>query len=447
MKHVLLYISAVLMVFSSCRKSEYELTEKELQVIAANSGGVGTTRWTKDNEYLLDGLVFVNPGQTLEIEEGTVIRAKIGQGANASALIVARGGKIIAQGTKEEPIIFTCEDDDLEGSIDVYTRGLWGGVIMLGNAPVNTSSGESFIEGIPISEPRGIYGGDNPGDNSGILEFVSIRHGGTDLKDGDEINGLTLGGVGKSTRINHIEVISNKDDGIEVFGGNVNMKYISVAFCGDDAFDFDLGYHGKCQFLLAVQGEQVGDCLAEHDGGVNPEDGIPFTVPEIYNATFIGSGESVIHKLITFQDNGGGIYSNSIFVNQELGISVEYTDDISSFDRLEDGDIAFNRNVFYNIADNSFASIGYVVDANGNKINNKREALELSLISSENETEDYGIGYNAYIYSVIPDLIPDSNLQEYSSDWYEWVNFKGAFGSEDYWIEDWTLLYQEGLVQ
>ena len=447
MRKSVLYIFAVLVVLSACRKSDYELSEDELQIVAANAGGVGTTTWTSDKEYLLDGFVFVNPGQTLIIEPGTVIRAKTGQGLNASALVVARGGKIFAQGTKNEPIIFTCEGDDLEGSIDVYTRGLWGGVIILGNAPVNTTSGEAYIEGIPLSEPRGVYGGDNDADNSGVLEYVSIRHGGTDIGTDNEINGLTLGGVGKGTRISHIEVISNKDDGIELFGGTVNLKYISVAFCGDDAFDFDLGYHGKCQFLLAIQGEQVGDCLAEHDGGVSPEDGIPYTIPEIYNATFIGSGQSLIHNLITFQDNGGGIYSNSIFVNQDLGITVEYVGDVSSYERLETGDVTFNKNIFYHVAENTFESLGKVVDQSFNEIQDKSDVLILDLISEGNEIENYGIGYSGSTFKISSDSIPDTNLYTYTSDWYDWVDYKGAFGPEENWIESWTLLSQEGLAE
>jgi len=249
-KSLFLFLSLFLIVSLSCRKGDYYLADK--QVITDNGGGTGTVTWSSDKTYLLDGFVFVNDGQILTIEAGTVIQGKTGQGSLSSALIVARGGKIIAEGSSDRSIVFTVEGDDLEGSVPLESSGLWGGLIILGNATVNTPSGESFIEGLPISEPRGVYGGSFDDDNSGILRFVSIRHGGTNIGEGNEINGLTLGGVGRKTTIDHIEVVSNADDGIEFFGGTVNCSNLAAAFCGDDAFDFDEGYSGKCQFLLGI---------------------------------------------------------------------------------------------------------------------------------------------------------------------------------------------------
>ena len=125
--------------------------------------------WTKDNVYILDGFVFVNDGQTLTIEAGTVVKGKPGQEELASALIVAKGGKIYANGTAAEPIIFTAEADDLEGSVADGAQGLWGGVIVLGKGTTNNSTAEKAIEGIPTSEPRGLYGADPTvaDDNSG----------------------------------------------------------------------------------------------------------------------------------------------------------------------------------------------------------------------------------------------------------------------------------------
>jgi len=164
------YLSLILIIaflFSvSCRKSDIEV---DLTTIIQDDGnGTGNITWEKGQNILLEGFVFVNPGQTLTIEPGTVIRAKTGQAENASALIIARGAKIIAEGTKEEPIIFTVEGDDLKGSVPIESRGLWGGVIILGNAQLNSEFNESKIEGIPLSETRGIYGGSVNNDNSGI---------------------------------------------------------------------------------------------------------------------------------------------------------------------------------------------------------------------------------------------------------------------------------------
>ena len=138
-------------------------------------------------------------GQTLTIEAGTVIKAKPGQQENASALIVAMGGKLIANGTPGLPIIFTSENDDLAGSVPDEANGLWGGLIMLGKAKTNNATVPKQIEGIPTNETRGQYGGNDNFDNSGQLSYVSIRHGGTDIGEGNEINGLTLGAGGSAT--------------------------------------------------------------------------------------------------------------------------------------------------------------------------------------------------------------------------------------------------------
>ena len=199
--------------------------------ISDDGTGTGTTTWTSDNTYILSGFVFVNSEDTLTIEAGTVIKGAAGTQANASALIVARGAYINAVGTAEDPIIFTFEGDPLDGSIPYTTKGQWGGLIVLGSAKLNSVPGESAIEGIPTTEVRGLYGGTDDSDNSGIIKYISVRHGGTDIGAGNEINGITFGGVGSGTTIDYVEVISNADDGLEFFGGTVCVKHAIVSFC------------------------------------------------------------------------------------------------------------------------------------------------------------------------------------------------------------------------
>ncbi|MCH2662561.1 hypothetical protein MK163_19135, partial [bacterium] len=174
-----------------------------VDVVDADISPSSNVVWTADNEYVLNGLVFVDEGATLTIQPGTVIKGMPGQGENASALVVARGGKIFASGTPDQPIVFTAQADDVSdaGDLPLAARGLWGGVIILGRATLNSEPGETPIEGIPTTEPRGLYGGSDDGDNSGVFRYVSIRHGGTDIGAGNEINGLTMGGVGSGTLI------------------------------------------------------------------------------------------------------------------------------------------------------------------------------------------------------------------------------------------------------
>lgn len=337
-------------------------------VITDDGTGVGTTTWTKDKVYILDGFVFVNSGQILTIEAGTVIKGRAGQGTDASALVVARGGKIVAQGTAANPIIFTAEQDDVTKSDDIPAgaSGLWGGLIVLGNAGLNSTPGESAIEGIPTTETRGLYGGSNDADNSGTLSYVSIRYGGTDIGAGNEINGLTFGGVGSGTTVDHIEILNNQDDGVEFFGGTVNVKYLISAFCGDDAIDYDEGFRGKGQYWFAITDESHGDRGGEHDGGTNPENGSPFATPTIYNATYIGGGAAAGKRAITMRDNAGGKYHNSIFYDYSKGIDIELlSDPDNSYARYQAGDLKLEGNVFYNIASNNASKMFTITIGSG----------------------------------------------------------------------------------
>ena len=307
-----------------------------------------TVNWTKDNTYILDGFVFVNDGQTLNIEAGTIIQGKSGEGSEASALIVARGGTIMAEGTEAEPIIFTFEGD--EGGTSASVRAQWGGLILLGKATLNSSPGETAIEGIPTNEPRGLYGGNDDADNSGVLSYVSIRHGGTNIGADNEINGLTLGGVGSGTTISYVEIIGNKDDGIEWFGGTVGGDHLISCFCADDGLDYDEGYRGKNQFVIVHQDPSSGnaDRGGEHDGGTDPETGTPYATPTFFNVTSVGNPES---RAITFRDNAGGFYHNSIFVNYEKGIDIEFLKGQEQHTNVqfEDGNLKIENNVFHDI--------------------------------------------------------------------------------------------------
>ena len=177
--------------------------------------------WTKDKIYILATRVTVLSGATLTIQAGTVIKGEAGSGANATALLVARGGKLMAEGTASEPIIFTSVADEIMPgeiagpNLDPTLNGLWGGIIVLGSAPISAVADAIQIEGIPPSDQNGLYGGNDPNDNSGVIRYISIRHGGANIGEGNEINGLTLGGVGKGTVIEYVEVIANADDGVE----------------------------------------------------------------------------------------------------------------------------------------------------------------------------------------------------------------------------------------
>lgn len=317
-------------------------------VTVVNNVGSGNVYWTANTTYHLSGGVFVEAGTTLHIEAGTVIKGMPGQGESASYLCVARDGEIRALGTAEAPIVFTFEADPLDGSTALTTRGQWGGLMILGNATLNSIPGVSAIEGIPTTELRGQYGGQNDADNSGVLSYVSIRHGGIEIGAGNEINGLTLAGVGSATEVNHIEVIANTDDGIEFFGGTVSVQHAFVSACGDDSFDYDEGWRGQANsHWITVASSDDGDRGGEHDGGTDPETAMPYATPRIDSAIFVGRGFDAGKRALTFRDNAGGHYSNSIFYNFAKGIDVEDLEgaDEDSYSRFLNGDLSFTNNV------------------------------------------------------------------------------------------------------
>jgi len=232
--------------------------------------------WNSDNIYELAGKVIVADGTTLTINPGTIIKGRQGSGSLASALVIARGGVLMAEGTESNPIVFTSTLDNIKkgetmgSNLDENDHSKWGGLIILGNAKISAKIGdtEAQIEGIPADESYGRYGGTNDADNSGVIKYVSIRHGGALIGEGNEINGLTLGGVGSGTTIHHVEVVANLDDGIECFGGTVNIDYALVAYQGDDGFDIDQNYAGTFNHSMVVYNNN-GDNFLEIDGPEN----------------------------------------------------------------------------------------------------------------------------------------------------------------------------------
>ena len=205
------------------------------------------TTWTNNKQYLLRGLVYVTSGATLTIDSGVIIK---GDKNTKGTLIIERGAKIIAKGTKTAPIVFTSNQP-----AGARAYGDWGGVIICGSAPTNWTAGQAQVEG----GPRSFYGGTNPNDNSGTLQYVRIEFPGVAFSPGNEVNGLSLCGVGAGTTINNIQVSFCGDDSYEWFGGNVNSKYL-VAYRGwDDDFDTDCGYSGKNQFVFGIRDPYSAD--------------------------------------------------------------------------------------------------------------------------------------------------------------------------------------------
>ena len=294
-------------------------------VARIGTGGVtsitANTTWTNDKVWLMDGKIVVENGATLTIQEGTIIKAAAGTGANATVLIVAKGGKINAVGTAEKPIIFTDVNDQIvyaNGSTSpnrsVTDKGLWGSVIILGNGIVGAANGEANIEGVVSGYEFTKYGGSNNAESSGTLKYVSLRHTGTAVSPGNELQGLTMGGVGSGTVIENIELIGSEDDGIEIFGGAVNVTNIVIANFDDDGIDLDQAYDGTISNAVVIMA-QGSDTVFEIDGTEEPNDAIlgEYTLK---NVTAYGRSDAA--KFDTFgnwKSDATGFNENVLFVD------------------------------------------------------------------------------------------------------------------------------------
>lgn len=275
--HLIAFFLLGCIAFTGCiqgnEKPETENGGNAGSNVFVNGNITANTTWTTGKVYVLSGRITVTAGATLTIQPGVIVKGEVGTGANASALVIARGAKINAVGTPTQPIIFTSVADEIKPgqiaspNMDPTLEGLWGGILILGNAKGSFAGGvtEIQIEGIPASDTNGLYGGNNDADNSGVLKYISIRHGGANIGEGNEINGLTLGAVGSGTVIENVEVVANQDDGIEWFGGTVSVKNALVWNSGDDAVDTDQAWAGTLDNFIVICGTNTDHSL-EIDG-------------------------------------------------------------------------------------------------------------------------------------------------------------------------------------
>ena len=255
---------------------------------------VGDLVLTRSNYYVLDGKVTVggdnvDPG-TLHIESGTTI---IGDNPT-DFLVISRGSQILANGTRNAPITFTAVDD-VNGDIanPETTQGLWGGLVINGNAPINDcpqgatgGTAQCTKEGEANS---GLFGGADPNDSSGRLHYVVVKFAGSNVDPENQLNGIAFQGVGDGTEVDYIEVYNNLDDGVEFFGGTVDATHVVLVGNADDSLDWTDGWTGSIQYLHIEQTEGAGDHLIEADNREQAEQATPISEPTIANATMVGN--------------------------------------------------------------------------------------------------------------------------------------------------------------
>lgn len=279
----------------------------------------GEARLRCDRRYRLSFVTWLRPGATLTIDPGTTI---VGDAATRGTLVVQPGARLVAEGTPERPIVFTSAAP--EGQ---RRAGDWGGLLLLGRAPTNLrdAAGEATrgrVEGLGVGA-NGEYGGDDPEDSSGVLRYVRIEYSGVALGPNNEINGLTLAGVGRGTRIDHVQVRHSADDCFEFFGGTVDAHHLICEAPGDDAFDWDLGYTGRLQFLLALGGEGHG---IEGDNDPAGSRRTPISAPQIYNATLCAGAVAGERVGALVRGGSSGTLGNLVVAGFAAGVELRDAD-------------------------------------------------------------------------------------------------------------------------
>lgn len=416
----------------------------------------------KKGTYLLKGWVYIADGAALTIEPGTIIK---GDKQTKAALIVERGGKLIAQGSASEPIVFTSASPAGQRK-----PGDWGGVILCGKARNNQT--EQQIEG----GPRTKHGGDDDADNSGVLSYVRIEFAGYPFEKDKEINGLTLGSIGSGTKIDHVQVSYSNDDSYEWFGGTVNCQYL-VAYNGwDDEFDTDNGFSGKVQFALSLRDSKIADTSRsngfESDNCADGAAVSPYTAAVFSNVTFVGPKLDPAFENTTDYINGSALYPNngSALGLYQSAMHIRRNSKLNCYNSLaigwpvgiildnqrgdtqgsaENGEINIKNVWFAGMdvvgADFNGLTEDHLVtgfDENGDPvIDETQPSFSSSWFTAQSGNrvlDDWTalVQENGYLPASGSELLSGASFSGLDS-WFEQVSYVGAFGSEN-WLEGWT---------
>lgn len=379
---------------------------------------------TNDATWVLDGLVRIgddnaNSG-SVTIEPGTVL---IGGGGNADYLYISPGSKIFANGLPWAPIVLTSDQDGFISGTEALPGDV-GGLVISGNAPSNACPEAPFDCRSEFDQTQR-FGGDDPDESSGELSYIQIRYAGFEFQDDAEVNAFTLQGVGRGTKLHHLQAYRGQDDGIEFFGGTANVKYMVVTEGGDDAVDWDLGYSGNLQYGLVVHGEGFGE---DHgiEAASNPDDGdlMPRATPVLANYTFVGNGQGG-DGIQLKQGSGGQIWNTIVtgFAVSCINLTGEETYSAAGTPGSPSGDTAF---------------VGVIVDC---ATNFKQDD------GAPYSTQDF---FNAFPGNAATNPQLDGNYMPQSGspartggqypghDYFDHTDYRGAFDGENDWTVGWT---------
>ncbi len=465
------------------------ISERPIQYVSDQAGnGTGSTTWSCDTIYVLTETVYVNPGDVLTIEPGTIVQGRssvvtdtltytLGNGNPSQridylfsqlpgSLVIARGASLLAEGTESCPIVFTYEGDPMDDSTGFDERGRWGGLIVCGAGEINTWDGDDLAEGVLdfSGAQRHAYGGNtDPTGSSGTLRYLSIRHAGTRLGvnqfgNPNETNALQLCGVGSGTVIDHIECFASANDGLQVMGGLVDLKYVVSAFNGEAPLQTDQGWQGRVQHALFVIDELNG--AGTYGADIEGDDYVdfdvsmtfmPFNVPTLYNCTVLGKGEAMAWRL----HHGGGMrLHNSLTLNFDHGIQIADADPCDAWELMTFGEILIENNRFWDIGSSN--AIEELISYDFGFVWNGTATVQAHFIDNNNLVVDPMLDAafeteSGFVIDPI-DLRPTNmayalEAQYFPTDsWFDPVGYIGAFApAGGNWATCWTAVEHIGL--
>jgi len=326
----------------------------------------GDVTLTADAAYAVSGAVFVTDGASLTIEPGTVLFGAAG----SDFIVVSTGGTIDASGSASSPIIMTSRQDIVNGDEDDLDNddavalasdgdagaenagGQWGGLVINGLAPINDCEGGATGGTAECQKSgegsSGLFGGDQPNDSSGTLNYVRVQYAGFNINDEDQLNGIAFQGVGDGTEVDFIQVHNNEDDGVEFFGGTVNAKHIVLTGNKDDSFDVTDGWVGKVQYLVTRQNSAAGDRGFELDNNGDDNGALPRSNPTVSNYTVVSNLDSAVNSFgILFREGFAGEFYNGIVVDSPAAcLDIDQDETFDNIGAADDRDLVLQSTLF-----------------------------------------------------------------------------------------------------
>ena len=359
---------------------------------------------TSNINWLLNGYVFVMDGVTLTIQPGTHVYGNGQTNSGLSALIIQQGGKIHAEGTGTDPIVFTSRQPNPQ-------RMDWGGVIINGRARINSGETDDAYGG------AGLYGGNDDDDNSGILKYVRIEYTGGLPNSASGLPGLSLNGVGRGTEIDFIQLRNGAEDGIALFGGTVNIRHAIVSDHGDDSFDWDDGWRGNGQFWVVQQGPGHSDRAIEGDNNGDDNSAEPFSAPTLSNLTLIGLDDGDGQNLgIRLREGTRGEIYNLLIKGFPIG-GVRVSDEVT-LQQVDQGTLELKSALVDNV--NPF----------------RYDQTVISPFEDDPTVSHGAFSLNGVLGSINDNATPPTSLDP----WFEAAPYLGAVPASDNWTAGWAKL-------